>query len=548
MKLDNPTAVVFETDQEARTIKGLALPFGEPATSGGRAWQFAKGSVSWSKVKLLNGHDWSQVVGIAELEETDEGILMTAKVARGPRGDEILELAEMGAIDGLSIGLADDVHSVVEDGIHYVKSGTIREVSTTPIPAFKNAAIRSVAASEDTTKENTMDKENETGVAAQFEEKVTTLETKVEELGAKFAKIDDIAIPTASAKIEVKEEPIYRFAGSERAPSGFDFAEDVWAAANGDAAALERVTTFTEGQLTGPSFVATTNVDEVNPSVYRPDMFLGQAPVPTSPLYDTFHKGGLSNVTPFFYSKLDRSATTVAVADHVEGTDPTLTNLVTATGATVTPSAVSGRVHITREVADQGGNPNVSALVWAEFERSFKIALETKTYGLINAAAASITSLTSSIAAGADGKAAGDAIEEGLIGLQFLADGSRFTQLFGHIDLYKALASYENADGEKRYPIINPQNRSGVSGSKYSFIDIAGYRMSPAHSLGATAETPSNSLLADPNAVHVWNSGIKRLDRLQEKVEGWDVGVFGYFAGIVYDVTGLRKIAYDPTA
>jgi hypothetical protein len=50
--------------------------------------------------------------------------------------------------------------------------------------------------------------------------------------------------------------------------------------------------------------------------------------------------------------------------------------------------------------------------------------------------------------------------------------------------------------------------------------------------------------VADPNAVHVWNSGLTRLDKLQEKVEGWDLGVFGYFAGVVYDVTGLRKITY----
>jgi hypothetical protein len=199
-------------------------------------------------------------------------------------------------------------------------------------------------------------------------------------------------------------------------------------------------------------------------------------------------------------------------------------------------------------VADQGGNPVTSGLVWAEFERSFKIALEVKTAALIAAAMGSITSLTAAIAAGADGAVAGLAIEKGLLGLQFIADGSRFTKAFGHVDLYTALATYENGDGEKRYPIINPQNRDGIAGSKYSFLDIAGYRMEPAHSLGATSAGASNSLVADPRAVHVWNSGLKRLDKLQEKVEGWDMGVFGYFAGVVYDVTGLRKISYDPQA
>ena len=49
-----------------------------------------------------------------------------------------------------------------------------------------------------------------------------------------------------------------------------------------------------------------------------------------------------------------------------------------------------------------------------------------------------------------------------------------------------------------------------------------------------------------PAAVHVWNSGLTRLDKLGETVEGWDMGVFAYFAGVLYDVDGLRKITYTP--
>jgi hypothetical protein len=266
-------------------------------------------------------------------------------------------------------------------------------------------------------------------------------------------------------------------------------------------------------------------------------------------LYDTFYKGSLSNVTPFFWSKLDRANTDVGVADHTEGVEPESRDLVTVAGATVTPVPVSGRVHITREVADQGGNPVVSGLVWSEFERSFTIALETKTAALIAASAGSITALAT-IAAGASGLVAGRAIEAGLVDLQFLPDGFRFTKAFGHVDLYKALSQAVipqfsgDTAGEKVYPILSPTNRDGTAADKWSYIDIGGYRMYPAASLGATSANASNSYVADPMAVHVWNSGLQRLDKLQ----GWDMGVFAYFAGVVYDITGLRKIAYDPTA
>lgn len=540
LTFDNPKGVTFEVEPETRTLRGLALPFGDIGDNGWAKWSFGAGALSWDKVKLLNAHEWSQVIGLATLEETDEGLVMTAKVAKTTLGDEVLALAEMGAIDGLSVGLGSEIEFDTIDGVNHVKVGTVEEVSTTPIPAFANAAIRSVAASAASTKEGTTPMENTTE-APDLAAKFAALETKVSELA-------DIKVPVASATFEVKEEPIYRFSGTTPAPSGHDFATDLLAAANGDGAALSRVKEFTADRLAGPAFVDTTDTAAVNPSQYKPDMFLGQAPVPASPLFDTFSKGTISDVTPFFHTKLDRTNTTVAVANHTEGVEPTATDLVTATGATVTPAPVSGKVHITREVADQGGNPQVSGLVWAEFERSYKIALETKTAALLTAAAASITSLTTAIAAGADGAVAGAAIERGLLGLQFLADGSRFTTAFGHVDLYTALATYENTDGEKRYPIINPQNRDGITGDKYSFIDIAGYRMHPGTSLGATSAAASNSYVADPNAVHVWASGLQRLEKLQEQVEGWDLGVFGYFAGLVYDITGLRKIAYDPTA
>src|SRR5690606_3052903 len=127
-----------------------------------------------------------------------------------------------------------------------------------------------------------------------------------------------------------------------------------------------------------------------------------------------------------------------SVDDHTEGEEPELTNLVTATGATVTPSPVSGRVHITREVGDQGGNPSVSAMVWAEFDRSYRIALEDKTAALVAAAMAQVEALTT-IPAGAAGLEVGELLEDGLVDLQFRADGTRFVKGFANVHLYKAL-------------------------------------------------------------------------------------------------------------
>jgi HK97 family phage prohead protease len=552
---DRQSKVTFKVDRETRTIRGLAVPYGDVGDNGFGKYRFTKGSLDWSKVKYLLDHAWGEAVGTVKFEETDEGLIMAARIAKGRKGDNALDLhaidEETGeaVYDGLSIGLAHGAEfKESEDGVFDAVHATVIEVSGTPFPAFTNAQVRSVAASAASTrKEPMMGDENNEAPVSFSQEDGSALMAKVQSLTEKLAELEKIKIPVGPGpQLQIREEPIYRFAGSEGAPSGFDFATDLLAAGkDGDAAALNRIKEFTSERL-GPTFVATTDVNEVNPSVYRPDMFLGQAPVPASPLYDFFHKGGLSSVTPFYWSKLDRATTDVGVADHAEGTDPTDDTLATAAGATVTPVPVSGQVHVNREVADQGGNPMVSGLVWSEFDRSFKIALETKTAALLTAA--TVTELGAAIGAGDTGTEAGTAVEAGLVGLQFLTDGFRFQRAFGHVELYKALAAAtkgtDNAD--KLYPIINPENASGSASSKWAHLDIGGYGMYPAASLGAAAAN-QKSYVADPNAVHVWNSGLMRLDKLTETVAGWDMGVFAYFAGIVYDVTGLRKITYDST-
>jgi hypothetical protein len=561
-------AATFAVDPETRTLAGILLPFGavsRPArdrnTGKAARYSFTADTVTYGDpaeipVILNYGHDGESLsaqVGIAtELSTEDDGIHAKFRIARTPEGDRILALAEDKILRSFSAEVEGEFED--KDGVRHAKATTITGGAVVPKPAFTGAHITSVAAAAATEGKEPVvgDTDNPAFAKADGE----ALLAQVEGMSKKIAELENIKIPVGpGAQTQVKEEPIYRFAGSETAPSGHDFAADLLAAANGDGAAFARVSEFTAENLggEGPQFVTTGDVNEANQPQYRPDLFMGQAPTPQSPLYDTFYKGTLSNVTPFFWTKLDRANTTVAVGNHTEGTDPSATNLVTATGATVTPTPVSGKVHITREVADQGGNPQVSGLVWAEFDRSFKMALEAKTAALLTAIAGSATALAT-ITAGADGVTAGRGIESGLVDLQFLPDGSRYTKAFGHLDLYKALSSAVipqfdgDTVGEKLYPIINPQNRDGIAGSKYSFIDLAGYRMEPTASLGGTSTDASNSWVADPNAVHVWNSGLNRLEKLQEKVEGWDLGVFAYWAGVVYDVTGLRKIAYDPAA
>jgi len=563
LTFDRQAAVTFAVSKDARTITGLAVPYGVVGNNGYGSYRFTKGSLDWSKVKYLTHHDWEQAVGTVEFEETDEGLLMTAKIARGSRGDEVLALTEAGVYDGLSIGLSNDSRfEQDDDGVFNCLSGTVLEVSGTPIPAFKDAQVRSVAASAAQSKENIRMKCNKCGKAHAdgivecqaaptadvfSAEQGASLATKVDELTKKIDGLADIKVPiTGGPQLQVKHEPIYRFSGT--IPGKHDFAADVIASVHGDGEAGKRVMQFMGESLLTPeglNFVDTGDTAPVNPARYRPDMFLDEGPAQPTPLYTFFYKGGLSDVTPFFYSKLD--AYSGLLADHTEGTEPAAGTFATETGATVTPKPISGKIHITREVHDQGGNPQVSGLVWSKFQRVFRQMLETKTAAAVAAGAASYAPFAT-IAAGATGKVAGAALEGGVVDLQFLADGSRFRKAFGHVDLYKALIAAEDTSGRKLYPIINPTNANGQAASLFGHINVGGLNIDPTWSLGPTSANASNSYVADPSAVHVWNSGLTKLEKLNEDVEGYDIGAWAYVATHLYDATGIRKVAYDPTA
>lgn len=539
--VDNPTDVTFKVNPESRTIKGLALPFGKPAGSGYSLWQFAAGSVTWDKVKLLNAHDWDQVIGVVELEETDEGLLMTAKVAKTRLGDEVLALAEMGAIDGLSVGIGGDIQSTYKDGVDHVTNGTVLEVSTTPLPAFADAQIRSVQASQPT-KETKMGDENKPGGDAA----IATLEAKFSDLEDKLAKLETFKTePTAGLRAEVKEEPLYRFDGTVAA-SGRDFSTDLFAGLRGDDEAMTRVIGFMNESLTkGLKFVSSTDVEDVNPAVYRPDLFKDEAPAQPAVMYETFYAGSLDSVTPFFYSKMGSYAN--LIGPHTEGVSPTAGSFSTEAGATITPSPVSGRVYIPREVADQGGSPNVSGLIAEKVQRSFRESLEKRAAALMHTSLSQFATLATP-STGATGAAIGKALKQGLVDLQFTADGGRFRRFFAAKQLYSQLAAAEDDAHRPLFPILSPANADGTATSRLGAIDVAGIKLEPTWSTeikyGEPAASDDTSFYVDPDAVKIWNSGLTKLEKVHEDAAGWNVDVFAYVATHLYDAAGVRKLTY----
>ena len=161
-------------DDSPRTITGVAVPWDVTATvSDGTKISFLRGAfdLEAKNPKLLENHDTSQLRGVVtELADSEEGLLFTAKFAKTRASDDAIELVKAGAYDSVSVGAIPEKFTMSKDGTMIVSQATLAEISLVSSPAFKDAIITEIAASEpeeeatetpnnDTSEEETMSQE-----------------------------------------------------------------------------------------------------------------------------------------------------------------------------------------------------------------------------------------------------------------------------------------------------------------------------------------------------------------------------------------------------
>ncbi len=139
-------------EDSPRTITGVAVPWDTPATvSSGESVMFRRGAfdVNAKAPKLLEGHDMTQLRGVVtELVEAEEGLLFTAKFANTRASDEAIELVKAGAYDSVSVGAIPIKFKYDKNGTMVVSKASLAEISLVAMPAFSDAVITEIAASQ----------------------------------------------------------------------------------------------------------------------------------------------------------------------------------------------------------------------------------------------------------------------------------------------------------------------------------------------------------------------------------------------------------------
>lgn len=128
-------------DMGARTITGIAVPYGPAATSGSRRYRFLPGFARHNgRVPLLLDHDNAQRLGwCAEFTDLVAGLLVVGVVKRGPRGDRALAEASAGRL-GFSVRPRYNTAVLRPDPddppVRLVVAAELLEITLTARPAF----------------------------------------------------------------------------------------------------------------------------------------------------------------------------------------------------------------------------------------------------------------------------------------------------------------------------------------------------------------------------------------------------------------------------
>ena len=158
-----------------KTITGIAVPWAPVSATvmDGTKVSFARGAfdLDMKNPKLLENHDMSQLRGVVtSLADMPEGLGFTATFAKTGAAADAIELVKAGAYDSVSVGAVPTKFKYDKNGVMVVSKASLVEISLVAQPAFKDAVITEIAASEpeeDATEPTPTDSEEEPEVATQ---------------------------------------------------------------------------------------------------------------------------------------------------------------------------------------------------------------------------------------------------------------------------------------------------------------------------------------------------------------------------------------------
>ena len=528
------SSAIEAADTGRRIISGVVVPFGKVGNTSVGQVVFERGSIAihdGAKIKLLAQHEPTNPIGRAQsFSTTDDAIYGTFKISASQKGSDYLILASEDLIGGLSVGVDVIASKPGKDGILYVSSAVLKEVSLVESPAFTDAVVTNVAASETPAEEVTPSKEvsspeeikptKESEAAAMSEETTTAPVVEASSDASRPTIKASTPYITTTTRHGITSKGKY-MEHKVKAAMGNDESR-LWIAASED-----------------PSNITASDSMSTNPA-FNPVQYLSQFVSNTNfgrPAIDAVTRGTLPasgmtiNIPTLVTTAGGGSSTAPTVASTAELGAPSDTPMTSAYES-VSVSKYAGQQTISLELMERS-DPIFFDQLAIQLERAYLLATDAALIAVLTAqgtqaatTAGTTAGLISYIATEAPAAYAGSSY----FASNLVANTAWWSALIGAVD----------TTGRPIYNAINPWNAAGQTSASSIKGNVLGLDLYVDKNVTAGLIDESAFIIA-PETVTWWESPQAYFSVNVVSSMSVQTSIYGYGAGKVMIPAGVRR-------
>ena len=528
------SSAIEAADTGRRIISGVVVPFGKVGNTSVGQVVFERGSIAihdGAKIKLLAQHEPTNPIGRAQsFSTTDDAIYGTFKISASQKGSDYLILASEDLIGGLSVGVDVIASKPGKDGILYVSSAVLKEVSLVESPAFTDAVVTNVAASETPAEEVTPSKEvsspeeikptKESEAAAMSEETTTAPVVEASSDASRPTIKASTPYITTTTRHGITSKGKY-MEHKVKAAMGNDESR-LWIAASED-----------------PSNITASDSMSTNPA-FNPVQYLSQFVSNTNfgrPAIDAVTRGTLPasgmtiNIPTLVTTAGGGSSTAPTVASTSELGAPSDTPMTSAYES-VSVSKYAGQQTISLELMERS-DPIFFDQLAIQLERAYLLATDAALIAVLTAqgtqaatTAGTTAGLISYIATEAPAAYAGSSY----FASNLVANTAWWSALIGAVD----------TTGRPIYNAINPWNAAGQTSASSIKGNVLGLDLYVDKNVTAGLIDESAFIIA-PETVTWWESPQAYFSVNVVSSMSVQTSIYGYGAGKVMIPAGVRR-------
>jgi HK97 family phage prohead protease len=512
-------STIESSDTQRRIIAGVVLPFNKVGNTSAGPVIFESGSVQIpdaKRIKLLAQHNQTDPIGRAQnFQVTQDAIYGTFKISASSKGTDYLTLASEDLISSLSIGVDVLKAKANADGVLIVSSAVMKEVSLVESPAYADAVVTKVAASESeaeseaTPTQPTTESEailDTTPEATTTPAEVTPVEAARPTISASFYTEPRSPIKTQAQMLE----------HSIKAKLGNHESQQWVLKAEADVAKF--LTAADDSFTTNPAF---------SPVQYVPtvvDTLIGARPAIDALGSKVLGQSGMVVSVP----KITTSGT---VAETAEGAAPSETGIISSY-VNLTVKKYSGLQRYSLEILERS-DPSFFAAMLDNMTRAYNKATDSAVIAALTAGGTQGTAVAASsagIISYVSTEAPAAYLATGELATKYIAGTSQWSLLLGATD----------TTGRPIYSAANPMNNAGQSAPASLRGNVLGLDLYVDPNAVSTTIDES-AFIVVPSSVSIYESPILRFSTNIPTSGEIETSLYGYMAVGVLVAGGVRR-------